>query len=65
MTSAPTSDGLLAWDPLDKRYKSDPHSIWRRLRDEAPLYYNAELDFYALSRFADTDAAHRDAKTFS
>jgi len=65
VTSAPTSDGVLAWDPLDKRYKSDPHSIWRRLRDEAPLYYNAELDFYALSRFADTDAAHRDAKTFS
>jgi cytochrome P450 len=65
VTSAPTPDGPVVWDPLDTRYKTDPHSIWRRLRDEAPLYYNAELDFYALSRFADTDAAHRDAKTFS
>lgn len=65
VTSTPTTEYPLAWDPLDERYKADPHSIWRRLRDEAPLYYNADLDFYALSRFADTDAAHRDAKTFS
>jgi cytochrome P450 len=55
----------LAWDPLDARYKDDPHSVWRRLRDEAPLYYNPAHDFYALSRFADVDAAHRDPKTFS
>jgi cytochrome P450 len=65
VTSAPTLDGPVVWDPLDTRYKADPHAIWRRLRDEAPLYYNAELDFYALSRFADTDTAHRDARTFS
>jgi cytochrome P450 len=55
----------LSWDPLDAQYKDDPHSIWRRLRDEAPLYYNPVHDFYALSRFADVDAAHRDPKTFS
>jgi cytochrome P450 len=55
----------LAWDPLDEKYKIDPHPIWRRLRDEAPVYYNAEHDFYALSRFADVDAASRDTKTFS
>ena len=30
----------LAWDPLDEKYKVDPHPIWKRLRDEAPLYYN-------------------------
>ncbi len=55
----------LAWDPIDEKYKADPHSIWKRLRDEAPCYYNAERDFYALSRFADVDAASRDPKTFS
>jgi cytochrome P450 len=55
----------LEWDPLDKQYKDDPHPLWRRLRDEAPVYYNEEHDFFALSRFADVDAAHRDAKTFS
>ena len=54
----------LAWDPLDEKYKVDPHPIWKRLRDEAPLYYNEELDFYAVSRFADVDAFSRDPKTF-
>jgi cytochrome P450 len=62
MTSVDTPP--LAWDPLDARYKVDPHPIWRRLRDEAPVYYNAEHDFYAVSRFADVDAFSRDPKTF-
>ncbi len=65
MTSTETTRPPLSWDPLDARYKDDPHPIWRRLRDEAPVYYNAAHDFYALSRFADVDAAHRDPKTFS
>ena len=54
----------LAWDPLNEKYKADPHAIWKRLRDEAPLYYNEDLDFYAVSRFADVDAFSRDPKTF-
>ena len=54
----------LAWDPLDAKYKGDPHAIWKRLRDEAPLYYNEQWDFYAVSRFADVDAFSRDPKTF-
>jgi cytochrome P450 len=54
----------VAWDPLDEKYKVDPHPIWKRLRDEAPLYYNEQLDFYAVSRFADVDAFSRDPQTF-
>jgi cytochrome P450 len=65
MTLTPATEIPLAWDPLDERYKDDAHAIWKRLRDEAPVYYNEQLDFYALSRFADVDAAHRDPKTFS
>jgi cytochrome P450 len=65
MTSAPFTEAPLAWDPLSEEYKGDPHPIWRRLRDEAPVYYNPDHDFYALSRFADVDAASRDPKVFS
>ena len=54
----------LAWDPLDEKYKGNPHAIWKRLRDEQPLYYNEQYDFYAVSRFADVDAFSRDPKTF-
>ncbi|WP_371685589.1 cytochrome P450 [Mycobacterium sp. MFM001] len=39
--------------------------MFRRLREEAPLYYNEAHDFYALSRFADVDDALVDHETFS
>src|SRR6185437_1103397 len=54
----------LAWDPLDEKYKVDPHAIWKRMRDEQPLYYNEQYDFYAVSRFAEVDGFSRDPKTF-
>jgi cytochrome P450 len=55
----------LAWDPFNTAYKSEPHAIWRRLRDEAPLYRNDQYDFWAVSRFGDVMAAHLDPRTFS
>jgi cytochrome P450 len=55
----------LRWDPYDASLKEDPYPIWRRMRDEAPLYRNDRYNFFALSRFADVDAAHRDPATFS
>jgi len=41
------------YDPFDFEIDDDPYPVWKRLRDEAPLYYNAKYDFYALSRYAD------------
>ncbi|MCU1464534.1 MAG: cytochrome, partial [Actinomycetia bacterium] len=55
----------LLYDPYDYTIDANPHPIWKRLRDEAPVYYNAEHDFFALSRFDDVLAAHLDAATFS
>lgn len=54
----------LYWDPLDVAIDDDPYGIWRRLRDEAPVYRNERFDFWALSRFADVEGAHRDPATF-
>src|SRR5262249_35195584 len=39
--------------------------VWRRLRDEQPLYYNERYDFYALSRFEDVERCSGDWKTYS
>jgi cytochrome P450 len=61
--SAPVSD--LYWDPYDEDIERDPYETWRRMRDEAPVYRNDKHDFYALTRFADVEAAHRDPQTFS
>jgi cytochrome P450 len=55
----------LYWDPLTPELRDDPYPLWRRLRDEAPVYYNDRYDFWALSRFADIEAAHKDHATFS
>lgn len=57
-------DGLY-WDPFDTDIDSAPHDVWRRLRDDAPLYRNDKFDFWALSRFDDVESAHRDPATFS
>lgn len=57
--------GELYWDPFAVEIDSEPYEIWRRLRDEAPVYRNDRFDFYALSRYDDVESAHRDPKTFS
>jgi cytochrome P450 len=53
------------YDPYDFEIDADPHPIWRRMRDEAPLYRNDRYDFWALSRFADVAAGLADWRTYS
>ncbi len=55
----------LLYDPYDYAIDADPHPVWKRLRDEAPVYYNERHNFYALSRFDDVLGAHLDPATFS
>ena len=45
----------LYYDPYDFEIDADPYPIWKRLRDERPLYYNERYDFFALSRFDDVE----------
>ncbi|WP_243712958.1 cytochrome P450 [Actinomadura sp. 6K520] len=53
------------YSPFDYAVHEDPYPCYARLRDEAPLYRNDELGFWALSRHADVSAAFRDHATFS
>jgi cytochrome P450 len=55
----------LHWDPFDEEVDRNPYPVWKRLRDDAPLYRNDEYGFWALSRFEDVEHAHRDPSTFS
>jgi cytochrome P450 len=59
-----TSTGV-HYDPYDLTIDADPYPTYRSLRDEAPLYYNEEYDFYALSRFHDVQTTFLDRETFS
>jgi cytochrome P450 len=65
MSTVPGQPDDLRWDPFDESLKDDPHPVWRRLRDEAPAYYNEQYDFWALSRFEDVERAHRDPQRYS
>jgi len=55
----------LAYSPYDYGIHEDPYPTYARLRAEAPVFYNEELDFFALSRHADVLAAFRDVERFS
>jgi cytochrome P450 len=55
----------LVFDPFSEEYFNNPFEIYRRMRNEAPLYYSADQDFYALTRHADVAAALKDHDAFS
>jgi cytochrome P450 len=52
-------------DPYAYDFHEDPYPYYRRLRDEAPLYRNEELGFWALSRHRDVLAGFRNSTTLS
>jgi cytochrome P450 len=55
----------IEFNPYDYGFHEDPYPTYARLRDEAPLYHNEELDFWALSRHDDVLAAFRDSARLS
>ena len=55
----------VALDPYNYDFHEDPYPYYKRLRDEAPLYRNEELGFWALSRHKDVLAGFRNSVTLS
>jgi cytochrome P450 len=62
---APSTAGTVYYDPYDIGINADPYPIFKRLRDEAPIYYNERYRFWALSRYADVEKAFVNWQTFS
>jgi cytochrome P450 len=65
MTPQSVDTGELLLDPYDYDFHEDPYPYYKRLRDEAPLYRNADLGFWALSRHSDVLAGFRNSTTLS
>ncbi|MGV0783547.1 cytochrome P450 [Mycolicibacterium sp. XJ775] len=63
MSVSTTND--VYFDPYDVEINANPYPTFARLREESPLYYNEQYDFYALSRFADVNKGLVDHETFS
>ena len=53
------------FNPFGFSHHDDPYVVYRRMREEAPLYRNEELSFWALSRFEDVQEAFRDTELYS
>src|SRR5207237_3914002 len=54
----------LYYDPYDVAINADPYPVFRRLRKDAPLYYNERHGFYAVSRYDDVERGLVDHETF-
>jgi cytochrome P450 len=65
MTQVQDAASDVYYDPYDFEIDSDPYPVWKRLRDEVPLYYNEKYDFWAVSRFEDVDRGLGDWRTFT
>jgi cytochrome P450 len=59
-----TSTSDVYYDPYDFEIDADPYPVWRRMRDEAPLYYNEKYDFFAVSRYEDVERGLIDWQTY-
>jgi cytochrome P450 len=62
--STVTSQGDIYYDPFDIEIDVNPHPLWKRMRDEAPIYHNSRYGFFALSRFQDVEKGLTDWHTF-
>jgi len=59
-----TTTAGVYFDMYDRDLYASPYAMYRRLRDEAPLYYNEEYKFYAVSRFDDVARVLSDRDVF-
>lgn len=62
MTAISTND--VYYDTYDVGINADPYPVYRRLREEAPVYYNETHDFFAVSQYTDVEKGLLDAQTY-
>ena len=55
---------MITLNPYSYEFHDDPFAVYRELRDHAPCYHNADLGFWALSRYHDVLAALHDPDTY-
>lgn len=64
-TTSSVSGGPVEFDPFSSDFFNGAFETYRRMRDEAPLYYSSKWDFWALTRYEDVAPATKDHETFS
>jgi cytochrome P450 len=59
-----TTDDEIYYDPFDFDVDVRAHEVWRRMRDEAPIYRNDDKNFFALTRYDDVLECLLDTDTY-
>lgn len=65
MSVQPPTTEPIYYDPYDYEIDKDPHPVWKRMREEQPVYWNERYEFFGLSRFEDVWRGYHDPVTFS
>src|SRR6201998_1443704 len=55
----------IVFDPFSEEFWNGAWETYRRMQEEAPVYYNEQYDFYALTRHVDVAAGLKDFETYS
>ncbi|MBW0016114.1 MAG: cytochrome P450 [Mycobacterium sp.] len=55
----------VVFDPFSEEFFNGAWDTYRRMQEEAPVYYNEEYDFYALTRHADVAAGLKNFEQYS
>lgn len=52
------------YEPYSHRFRDDPYPVYKRLRDEAPVYFAPESGVWCVSRYADAEYVLKTPETF-
>ncbi len=55
----------MEFDPLSTEFFENPWEMYRWLRNEAPVYHNEKIGFWAVSRYDDCVEVHRDVAAYT
>lgn len=55
----------MEFDPFSREFFESPDEVYRWLREEAPVYHNPDIGFWAVSRYHDCVEVHRDVAAFT
>jgi cytochrome P450 len=58
VTTTDSETGTLEFDPFSDVFFNDPYPTYRRMRDEAPVYFSEKYGFYAITRHEDVSVAY-------
>lgn len=61
----PVSQFAAEFNPFDEEYLQDPYAVFTRARNEEPVFYSPEIEYWVVSRYDDVVAIFRDTESYS